>query len=158
VSSASLQIVFGKYVDLVIIQELWIEYGRSGSPVFTAISGGNIVATSSACPVGAAYHVCLIRTGSTGAWSYTFIINGRVDTVTSTAANPNGSGQISISNTTFPFSGAVDDLRCGPSISVSAAIRLTSRRGIAYELAPRRRSALVAGFNRRRRLLVGAGS
>jgi hypothetical protein len=35
---------------------------------------------------------------------------------------------------------------------------LASRRGIAYELAPRRRSALVAGFNRRRRLLVGAGS
>jgi hypothetical protein len=33
---------------------------------------------------------------------------------------------------------------------------LASRRGIAYELAPRRRSALVAGFNRRRRLLVGA--
>jgi hypothetical protein len=32
------------------------------------------------------------------------------------------------------------------------------RPGIAHELAPRRRSALVAGFNRRRRLLVGAGS
>ena len=35
---------------------------------------------------------------------------------------------------------------------------LSSRRGIANELAQRRRSALVAGFNRRRRLLVGAGS
>jgi hypothetical protein len=35
---------------------------------------------------------------------------------------------------------------------------LASRRGIAYELAPRRRSVLVtAAFNRRRRLLIGAG-
>jgi len=37
---------------------------------------------------------------------------------------------------------------------------LTSRNGIAYELAPRRRSSVqvIASFNRRRRLLVGAGS
>jgi hypothetical protein len=36
---------------------------------------------------------------------------------------------------------------------------LASRRGIAYELAPRRRSSVqVVAFNRRRRLLVGAGS
>jgi hypothetical protein len=35
---------------------------------------------------------------------------------------------------------------------------LSLRSGIAFELAPRRRSALVAGFNRRRRLLVGASS
>jgi len=35
---------------------------------------------------------------------------------------------------------------------------LASRPGIAYDLAPRRRASLVAGFNRRRRLLVGAGS
>jgi hypothetical protein len=37
---------------------------------------------------------------------------------------------------------------------------LASRRGIAYELAPRRRSSaqVVASFNRRRRLLIGAGS
>jgi hypothetical protein len=36
---------------------------------------------------------------------------------------------------------------------------LSMRPGIAYELAPRRRSSLqVAAFNRRRRLLIGAGS
>ena len=35
---------------------------------------------------------------------------------------------------------------------------LALRRGIAYELAPRRRSSSAVQFNRRRRLLVGAGS
>jgi hypothetical protein len=34
----------------------------------------------------------------------------------------------------------------------------SSLRGIAYELAPRRRSSSAVQFNRRRRLLVGAGS
>ena len=39
------------------------------------------------------------------------------------------------------------------------AALLASRRGIAYELAPRRRSSVqVAAFNRRRRLLIGASS
>ena len=42
------------------------------------------------------------------------------------------------------------------SISDSENILLARRRGIAYELAPRRRSSvLVAAFNRRRRLLLG---
>lgn len=36
--------------------------------------------------------------------------------------------------------------------------RLSTRRGIAYELAPRRRASVAVQFNRRRRLLVGAGS
>jgi hypothetical protein len=35
---------------------------------------------------------------------------------------------------------------------------LASRLGISYEMAFRRRASFVAGFNRRRRLLVGAGS
>lgn len=35
---------------------------------------------------------------------------------------------------------------------------LASRRGIAYELSPRRRASSGVAFNRRRRLLVGAGS
>ena len=44
-------------------------------------------------------------------------------------------------------------------VSASNHRLLSTRRGIAYELAPRRRSSVqVAAFNRRRRLLVGAGS
>jgi len=47
------------------------------------------------------------------------------------------------------------------TVSLAEFAMFASRRGIAYELAPRRKSALVAGvmqYNRRRRLLVGAGS
>ena len=55
--------------------------------------------------------------------------------------------------------GFIDDVRVySRALSAKEISILSSRRGIAYELAPRRRSALVAGFNRRRRLLVGAGS
>jgi len=54
----------------------------------------------------------------------------------------------------------VDDLRVYTRKLSAQEIRLlASRRGIAYEMAPRRRTSLqVAAFNRRRRLLVGAGS
>jgi len=53
----------------------------------------------------------------------------------------------------------LDDLRVYNRVLSAFEIQLlASRRGIAYEMAPRRRSSLVAGFNRRRRLLVGAGS
>jgi len=55
--------------------------------------------------------------------------------------------------------GLLDSLFVHDRVLSSAEWRLlASRRGIAYELASRRRSSLVAGFNRRRRLLVGAGS
>jgi hypothetical protein len=53
----------------------------------------------------------------------------------------------------------VDDVRIyNRVLSRNEITLLASRRGIAYDLAPRRRAALVAGFNRRRRLLVGAHS
>jgi hypothetical protein len=156
-SSSSLQIVCGKYTNTASTQELWIEYGRGGANLFRAVSGGNLVAASSACPAGSSYHVCLIRTGAAGAWTYTFVINGRVDTSGTTAVNPSGDGTFTISNVGLPFSGAVDDVRCGGRMSVNTAMQITSRRGIAYELAPRRRSLVqVAGFNRRRRLLLGS--
>jgi hypothetical protein len=57
------------------------------------------------------------------------------------------------------LNGQVDDVRLyHRELQVREIRQLASRRGIAYELAPRRRSALVSGFNRRRRLLVGAHS
>lgn len=45
-------------------------------------------------------------------------------------------------------------------LSPQEHLLLASRRGIAYELAPRRRASVLvaAAFNRRRRLLIGAGS
>ena len=44
------------------------------------------------------------------------------------------------------------------NVSDSEIRIVSSRPGIAYELAPRRRASSAVAFNRRRRLLVGAGS
>ena len=57
------------------------------------------------------------------------------------------------------FNGSIDDLRLYNQVMSANQVRLlASRRGIAYELAPRRRSSSAVQFNRRRRLLLGASS
>jgi len=58
----------------------------------------------------------------------------------------------------LPFDGLISDFRIyNGRISPNEIRLLAARRGIAYELAPRRRSrAAVAAFNRRRRLLLGS--
>jgi hypothetical protein len=62
-----------------------------------------------------------------------------------------------VSSTDFPLVGSVADVRIYDRVIPDSVFRILGLRpNLAYELAPRRRSALVAGFNRRRRLLVGA--
>jgi hypothetical protein len=56
----------------------------------------------------------------------------------------------------FFWPGLIDDVRVYSVVNPSVLYRLSSRRGIAYELAPRRRASAAVQFNRRRRLLVGA--
>lgn len=51
----------------------------------------------------------------------------------------------------------LDDLRVYNRVLTANEVQiLARRRGIAYELAPRRRASVIASFNRRRRLLLGA--
>ena len=66
-------------------------------------------------------------------------------------------GQLS---SNFGFSNAViDDVRIYNRALSPQEIRiLATRRGIAYEMAPRRRSSSAVQFNRRRRLLLGASN
>ena len=57
----------------------------------------------------------------------------------------------------FNFDGKMDDVRMYDRALIANEIRLlASRRGIAYEMASRRRSSSAVQFNRRRRLLLGA--
>jgi hypothetical protein len=58
------------------------------------------------------------------------------------------------------WDGLLDDVSVINKKPTDNEIRIRAmRRGIAYEMAPRRRASVqVAGFNRRRRLLIGAGS
>lgn len=63
------------------------------------------------------------------------------------------------SSGSFSFGGNLDDMRRYDTALTASEFRLlATRRGIAYEMAPRRRSSSAVQFNRRRRLLVGAGS
>lgn len=55
--------------------------------------------------------------------------------------------------------GLIDDVMMfNRMVTPSEARLLASRRGIAYELAPRRRASVAVQFNRRRRLLLGASN
>ena len=59
----------------------------------------------------------------------------------------------------FPHAGLIDNVCIyNRALSLSEIRLLASRRGIAYEQAPRRRSSSAVQFNRRRRLLIGASS
>jgi hypothetical protein len=57
----------------------------------------------------------------------------------------------------FSWDGVLDDISVCSHCKTENEIRLlASRRGIAYEQAPRRRSSSAVQFNRRRRLLLGS--
>jgi hypothetical protein len=87
--------------------------------------------------------------------------NSRAVSVANLSTAPIYFGSLDTSFNIQYWNGNMDDMMVfnGP-VSARQAALLASRRGIAYELAPRRRSSaqVVASFNRRRRLLIGAGS
>jgi hypothetical protein len=61
-----------------------------------------------------------------------------------------------LNNVTF-YPGMFDDVMITNRLRNASEIRLlASRRGIAYEQAPRRRASSAVQFNRRRRLLLGS--
>jgi len=87
----------------------------------------------------------------------TFVISGTValntGTTTTTRLGVSGNG-------TSPFNGTISELQIYDRVlNPNEVLKLASRGGIMHEMAPRRRSSLqvAASFNRRRRLLVGAG-
>jgi hypothetical protein len=105
------------------------------------------------------YHAALVSTGS-GLIGYLDGVQiGSSTTSLSPSANSDG---ITLGHDPILgryFAGNIDDVRVDlMALSQQQIWLLASRRGIGYELAPRRRSVLVAAeFNRRRRLLIGAG-
>ncbi len=138
----------------------WEAYRNATQTIWFRLNGteNNLISTI-ACPSNQWTHVVCRKVGATLSMFFNALpvgtLGGQPDIAVSTgsltlAAYPDGS---------FPINAHFDDIRIYNRALTENEIRiLASRRGIAYELAPRRRSALVAGFNRRRRLLVGAGS
>ena len=118
----------------------------------------NVLTTTTARPLNLWTHTAIVYSGGTTLQAYQ---NGL----------PNGSGPISNAfNATLTaaaigrlqeggqqYNGRLDDIRIyNRAISANEIRTLATRRGIAYELAPRRRASSAVQFNRRRRLLLGS--
>ena len=141
-------------------------FGAQRNQAFYQISGGTQLSRT--------YSV----TPSTGVWTHVAVcmksqvptiniyINGKLSNGTlsgSSTGNFNTFQPLAIgmlgTNTFGPLDGMVDDVwYYHRELSPKTHELLASRRGIAYELAPRRRSSSAVQFNRRRRLLIGASS
>lgn len=136
------------YEGLNIGSSSYFSRQRTNTPVSVGIWQHVAVTCEGNGSVAGSYKVYLNGASSNLIASGTYAVVSNVTQVGTTG----GAG-------TF-FDGCLDDLRAyNRALTVSDVKSLASRRGIAYELAPRRRSSVqVAAFNRRRRLLVGAGS
>jgi hypothetical protein len=110
-------------------------------------------------------HICCVRRG-TGTATNEVWINGSL--VTSSSASNRLSptynlviGKLYGGTGAFYFAGQVRDARIYSRPLCPHEIKLLgASHGIAYEMAPRRKASVqvAASFNRRRRLLIGAGS
>ena len=108
------------------------------------------------------HHVAAVRNSA----SMTLFVDGAsVTVVTGTRPDIYHSAPVFIgsransSTSVGTFNGQIDDVQIyNRDLSAREIRLLASRRGIAYEMAPRRRSLSAVQFNRRRRLLLGASS
>jgi hypothetical protein len=123
---------------------------------------GIAVDSTSTINSGAWRHVVGVRTGSTGNWTITWFIDGRKDASGSLASNPQNPSTPNFTIGRFgAFSGyyvnaTLDDVRIyNRALSPDEIRTLATRRGIAYEMAPRRRSSVQVTTNRRRRIIIG---
>ena len=127
--------------------------------------GGNVgYRVSNTLTVGRRYHICFTKTK--GAINATTIgyLDGIPMSVSSAASNtPNIAAGVTYIGATFTsiieyFASAIitDVGVWGRALKPNEVKTLSIRPGIAYELAPRRRSSSAVQFNRRRRLLLGA--
>jgi hypothetical protein len=109
-------------------------------------------------------HIGVTYSGASGTLSTSFVIyvNGlgvpaNVSGLFSGLGNTTTIGGPSSGGSSNVLLGSWDDLRLYGRVLSPQEIRLlASRRGIAYEMAPRRRSSSAVQFNRRRRLLLGS--
>ena len=113
-------------------------------------------------PIGVMTHICCVKSGGSAFGYVNGVLTQSATGLTSTVFYDSSNRNLAFGNYTF---GAGRNVACylqevsvhNRPLSPNEVKTLASRRGIAYELAPRRRSSVqVASFNRRRRLLLGA--
>jgi hypothetical protein len=131
---------------------------RAGGNIRLESNGGSTLLATSITPVaGRVYHCFATWDGTTPRLfvdGVQFSGSGLPSNVVPTQAIV---GRYKALNFYDARQGKSDDIRIYNRAITTSEIRLlASRRGIAYELAPRRRSSSAVLFNRRRRLLLGA--
>lgn len=103
------------------------------------------------------HHVLMTSTGG-GSQTFTIWVDGKLmisgtETITLVSTHL----RIGANPSDAFVNGKIDDCRLYNRVLSDGEIkRLASRRGVAYDLAPRRRASVAVQFNRRRRLLIGA--
>jgi hypothetical protein len=142
---------------------------QSGGPMFFRLRSGaiqfsydeNAVSFVAGGTVanGSWQHIAGMADGST----YKVYLNGSLVGSKTAAVSPITSANKLVLGVDFTFvsgrnfNGQMLDVRIYHRVVSENEIRiLASRRGIAYEMAPRRRSSSAVQFNRRRRLLLGS--
>ena len=127
---------------------------------FGASAAGRVVSNPSTTSLNTWTHVGLSWNNGTPMRLW---VNGR--NTASTANNYTSQSETTTeiignySGGSVSFGGNLDDMRrYNRVLSANEFAMLASRPGIAYELAPHRRSSSAVQFNRRRRLLIGASS
>lgn len=148
-------------------QEFGFNSTSSGGTLYTRRNGVyNPVGTGPSVTafLGLPVHVCVTLSA---AKTVAYYVNGR-SAITFGSSNMSGYDVtipasmrfISTGLSTRVFDGVLHDSALySRALSPSEVCLLASRPGISYEIATRRRSSVqVAGFNRRRRLLIGASS
>jgi hypothetical protein len=105
-------------------------------------------------------HLAFTHTAANGGQ---FFLNGiaiTTTTVITTAVTGITNNTVSIGRgavNNYYWSGQIHEVRLHDIVVPQSSLsQQASRRGIAYELAPRRRSSSAVAFNRRRRLLLGS--
>ena len=162
VSAAAQNTVVSRYYQTTI-NNGWLLQGGTTSgfrfagreSIASFLSSGN----SGAINAGQVYHVCGRKVGDE--WS--IWVDGRLANfanvgagTTVFAVNPLLFARVDTPSTSSTAC-RLDDVRIYTRALAPREMRLlATRRGIAYELAPRRRSSSAVQFNRRRRLLLGS--
>ena len=129
-------------------------YGFNGKLGCYVSSGATFFSTATLA-TGVLSHVAATRLNGT----INLYINGVFDSSATRAGSIGTSLDWCIGNGpdyTAGYGGKIDSVfTCDRALSDLEIRRLASRRGIAYEMAPRRRSSVQVTTNRRRRIIIG---
>ena len=97
-----------------VTQDFTFEINRTAAKLSTVWGNAVILTGTASIAVSTWTHVAMTRSGSAGAWTVKFYINGKEDASTTTTTDPNGTGNIVIGRIgdliLFFFDGRLDDV------------------------------------------------